>query len=179
MLRIGKILSKNRNIVIVVAIVIIFILWYFLLFARFSGQISELSAEVIRLNGIKNNDIPRLEKKLKREQHLLNSYASILPKKKEVPALLTKICLVVKNCDVNLLSFNPQNEEIKEICVNVPVRLRTRSTFGNLSCVFSNFLNMRKVVDVKSFSLTNPKLQKDGTVLIDGEFIIMTYYLKE
>jgi len=178
MLRIGKILSKNRNIVIVVAMVI-FILWYFLLFTRFSGQISELSAEVIRLNGIKNNDIPRLEKKLKREQHLLNSYVSILPKRNEVPTLLTNICLVVKNCDVNLFSFNPQKEEDRGLYISVPVRLRTRSTFGNLSRVFSNFLNMKKIVDVESFSLTNPKLQKDGTVLIDGDFILMTYYLKE
>jgi len=63
--------------------------------------------------------------------------------------------------------------------VSVPVRLRTRSTFDNLSCVFSNFLNMRKIVDVKDFSLTNPELQEDGTVLIDGDFILMTYYLKE
>ncbi|MCD6133523.1 MAG: type 4a pilus biogenesis protein PilO [Deltaproteobacteria bacterium] len=169
----------DKKIVGIIVIVVVFVLWYFLLFTHFNGRIHKLSQDVERLKRIKNSDIPQLQSKIRREKRLLNSYASILPLKNEVPALLTNICLVVKNCDVNLFSFNPQKEEDKDMYVSVPVRLRTRSTFDNLSCVFSNFLNMRKIVDVKDFSLTNPELQEDGTVLIDGDFILMTYYLKE
>lgn len=179
MSKVSEALSKNKKVIGIIVIIVVFVLWYFLLFTRFSGQIHELSADVNRLKKIENSDIPQLQSKIKREKQLLNKYASILPVKRGVPSLLTNICVVVKNCDVNLFSFNPRKEEDKGFYIGVPVRLKTRSTFGNLSRVFSSFLNMKKIVDVENFSLTNPKLQKDGTVLLDGDFILMTYYLKE
>jgi len=116
----------DKKIVGIIVIVVVFVLWYFLLFTHFNGRIHKLSQDVERLKRIKNSDIPQLQSKIRREKRLLNSYASILPLKNEVPALLTNICLVVKNCDVNLFSFNPQKEEDKVLIFFLSIRKKRK-----------------------------------------------------
>jgi type IV pilus assembly protein PilO len=178
-----KYIPLDNKIKIVIALVLIIApiaLFYFLLYSPNVKKIQGLTTQ-------KTNLIAEIEKAKKAASELENVKASIaqtealfketatlLPKDKEIPALLRNISDLGKGAGLDFLSFRPGAEVPKDFYAEIPIEIQINGPYHNMGFFLDQVSKLERIVTVDNIQMGGGR--KEGAeMLLNSNCRLKTY----
>lgn len=98
----------------------------------------------------------------------------ILPPETEIASFLNNLNTQADLVGLEILSVQPLTEESAEYYARIPVRLRLRGSFHQLSKFFYLVGNLDRIINVENIQLTNPVVDDSG-VMVQAEVLATTF----
>ncbi len=136
--------------------------WYFFLSAhleeisRISKRIPEIRQELVGLK-MKSRQLSLTKREVKAMQEILQDTIKLLPRKGDIPSVLTKISSLGNEARLDFLSFRPQKEQVKTFYAAIPVEIEFRGSFYNTFLFLYNISHISPIVHIKNLSMGNAK----------------------
>jgi len=174
-------LPTPKKILLLISFIIFFgVIWNFFILKPLNEKTAILQQELAQqqqtlqenLKASKDIDSFKQEVELVR-QELLMAQAQ-LPTKKEIPNLLTKISDLGNQCGFEFELFKPQKEEKKDFYSQLPISMKVRGTYGNVSNFFHLVSALDRIVNIGDFTIKNPKVL-DNYILLETTCQAITY----
>ena len=174
-------LPTSKKILLLISFTLFFgIIWNFLLIKPLNEKTTILQKELSQqqqtlqenLKASEDIDSFRQEVELVR-QELLKAQAQ-LPTKKEIPSLLTKISDLGNQCGFEFELFKPQQEEKKDFYSKLPISMKVRGTYKNVSNFFHLVSKLDRIVNIGDFTMKNPKVV-DNYLILETTCQAITY----
>lgn len=174
-------LDQKIKIGIAVGVVIALIAgFYFLLFAPNLETIKQLEGKRASLQ----KDVDKAEKAAKNlEQHKaelaeaekrFEQISIVLPKSREIPALLTAISDHGTSAGLDFNSFAPGNEAPKDFYAEIPIGIELTGPYHNVGYFLDQVSKLERIVTVKDIKMSSPK-QVEGEMLLKSSCNLLTY----
>ena len=174
-------LDQKIKIGIALGIVIALIAgFYFGIFAPKVETIKRLESEKASLQA----DVDKAEKAAQNlEQHQaelaeaekrFEEISIVLPKTKEIPALLTAISDHGTSAGLDFNSFTPGNETPKDFYAEIPISINVTGPYHNIGYFLDQVSKLERIVTVKDISLGGPR-QVEGEILLNTSCNLLTY----
>ncbi|MFH0727580.1 MAG: type 4a pilus biogenesis protein PilO [Pseudomonadota bacterium] len=77
----------------------------------------------------------------------------LLPEKKEIPSLLTGISQSGQDAGLEFLTFQPQNEIVKDFYAEIPVSIKVTGGYHNVAVFFDNVSRLYRIVNMKDLEM--------------------------
>lgn len=178
-----KYIPLDNKIKIVIALVLIIApiaLFYFLMYSPNVKKIQGLTTQ-------KNNLIAEIDKAKKAASELENvktsiaetealfkETATLLPKDKEIPALLRNISDLGKGAGLDFLSFRPGPEAPKDFYAEIPIEIQINGPYHNLGFFLDQVSKLERIVTVDNIQMGSGR--KEGTeMLLNSTCRLKTY----
>jgi type IV pilus assembly protein PilO len=98
----------------------------------------------------------------------------ILPPETEIASFLNNLNTQADLVGLEILSVQPLTEESAKYYARIPVRLRLRGSFHQLSKFFYLVGNLDRIINVENIQLTNPVVDESG-VMLQAEVLATTF----
>ncbi len=178
-----KYIPLDKKLKITIAVVLFLLPVVLFYFALFQPQVKESN----RLTKEKETIIKKLkaakitaanEGKLKEEleamKQLFEETATLLPKEKEIPSLLTNISALGRGSGLDFLTFKPIAEIPKDFYSEIPIEIKVRGPYHNMGSFLDQVSKLDRIVTVANINMGGPK--KDaGEMLLESSFRLVTY----
>lgn len=178
-----KYIPLDNKIKIVIALVLIIApiaLFYFLMYSPNVKKIQGLTTQ-------KTNLIAEIEKAKKAASELENVKASIaatealfketatlLPKDKEIPALLRNISDLGKGAGLDFLTFRPGAEVPKDFYAEIPIDIQINGPYHNMGYFLDQISKLERIVTVDNIQMGGGR--KEGAeMLLNSNCRLKTY----
>ncbi|RWX48996.1 type IV pilus assembly protein PilO [Candidatus Electrothrix marina] len=178
-----KYIPLDQKIKIAGVIVLVFALaagGYFFIFAPNLEKIKTLESEKTSLQA----DVDKAEKASKNlKQHeaelveaekKFEEISIVLPKTKEIPALLTSISDHGTSAGLDFNSFTPGNESPKEFYAEIPISITVSGPYHNVGYFLDQVSKLERIVTVQDITMGSPKLV-EGEMLLSSSCNLLTY----
>ena len=163
--------------VLVVALVAGF---YFFVFAPSLENIKTLETEKASLQA----DVDKAEKaaenlkqheaELAEAEKLFEEISIVLPKTKEIPALLTSISDHGTSAGLDFNSFTPGKESPKDFYAVIPISIKVRGPYHNVGYFLDQVSKLERIVTVRDITMGGPKLV-EGEMVLSSSCNLLTY----
>lgn len=170
--------DKQKFIILALIVIVLAGAWYYFFYADHSKKISSLKMEVNKMLTYKRQ-LPKIRKEYKVAQAKFKKYKQILPVKEEIPSLLVDLSTIIKSEDVSLIRFNPHSPVNKKTYMLKPIDISVVANYNNCGAVFEKVSKMKRLVRVKDFSMSSPKIIGSNNVVVNVKFNAETYYFKK
>jgi len=110
-------------------------------------------------------DLPRFRDEYEKLKARLDEALMELPNEKEIPGLLTSIATLAKNQGLDILSFIPKGEIIKDFYAEVPVEMKLSGSFHDVALFFDSIGQLPRIININNLDLDKPKTVDGKTVL--------------
>ncbi|RJO63406.1 MAG: hypothetical protein C4523_20475 [Myxococcales bacterium] len=117
-----------------------------------------------------NNNIAQLEKNLEEKKQMVGDLAQykrdveklnqdlqralkLLPNKAEIPSLLQKISSLAQKAGLEIMSFQPTPEIPQDFYAKVPVQLKIRGTFSEVTNFFDAVSKLSRIVNISGIGM--------------------------
>ena len=170
--------DKQKFIILSLIVIALAAIWYYFFYANYSRKISSLKVEVNKMLRYKRQ-LPKIRKEYKVAIAEFNNYKKILPLKEEIPSLLVGLSSIIKSEDVSMIRFNPHTPVDKKIYMLKPIDISVIANYKNCGAVFEEISKMKRLVKVKDFSISSPKIVDGDNVVVNVKFNAETYYFKK
>ena len=174
-------LPTPKKILLLISFIIFFgVIWNFFLLKPIKEKTATLQQELAQqTETLKENlkvseDIDSFTKEVEQVQEELLKAQAQLPTKKEIPSLLTKISDLGNQCGFEFELFKPQQEETKDFYSQLPIDIKVRGTYGNVSNFFHLVSALDRIVNIGDFTMKNPKVV-DDYILLETSCQAITY----
>jgi len=165
-------LPTPKKILLLISFTIFFgVIWNFFLLKPQKEKITILQQEftqqqqTLQENLKAAKDIDSFTQEVEKvRQELLKAQAQ-LPTKKEIPNLLTKISDLGNQCGFEFELFKPQQEEKKDFYSQLPISIKVRGTYGNVSNFFHLVSALDRIVNIGDFTMKSPKVVDNHLIL--------------
>jgi len=77
----------------------------------------------------------------------------LLPEKREIPSLLTGISQSGQDAGLEFLTFQPQNEVVKDFYAEIPVLIKVAGGYHNVAMFFDNVSRLYRIVNMKDIEM--------------------------
>jgi type IV pilus assembly protein PilO len=77
----------------------------------------------------------------------------LLPEKREIPSLLTGISQSGQDAGLEFLTFQPQNETIKDFYAEIPVLIKVTGGYHNVAVFFDNVSRLYRIVNMRDIEM--------------------------
>ena len=162
--------AKIKVIVAVVALIIPVALFYFLSYEPSSEKIDgllqqkqSLTAEITKAKKAAA-ELDKIKAAIKETEQLFKETANLLPKSKEIPALLRNISDLGKRSGLDFLSFKPGEETPQDFYAEIPVNIVISGPYHNVGYFLDQVSKLERIVSVNSITIGSPK--QDGPEMI-------------
>ncbi len=98
----------------------------------------------------------------------------LLPQKKEIPSLLTNISGQATSSGLDILSFKPQAERIKDFYAEIPVSISVKGQYHNVGVFLDKVSKLERIVTAENISMGTPSIEA-GEVLLSTQLSLVTY----
>ncbi len=132
--------------------------------AKVEEDSNRIELEVAEKQRIVAN-LPKFEAEVERLDVELKKALSELPDEKEIPQLLEKIADKAKESGLDVRLFRPKTEQRKDFYAEVPVEIEVGGGFHQVATFFDEVSRLERIVNIDSFSLTDPKRAESGRML--------------
>ena len=174
-------LPTPKKILLLISFIIFFgVIWNFFILKPQNEKAAILQQELaqqqqtLQENLKASKDIDSFEQEVEQvRQELLKAQAQ-LPTKKEIPNLLTKISDLGNECGFEFELFEPRKEERKDFYSQLPISMKVRGTYGNVSNFFHLVSALDRIVNIGDFIMKNPKVV-DNYILLETTCQAITY----
>lgn len=183
----GKIakLPKPQKIAFAAALIVLpLVLFYFLVYSPKSTQIQNLRHKETSLKTQlaslkrKTRELPKFEKEKHLAEMEFKAVSVLLPKRKEIPSLLTNISGLGTNSGLDFLSFRPNREIRKKFYAEIPVNIQVHGHYNDVGYFLDQISKLQRIVTVSNIRMGSPKRQGDE-ILLNTSFNLVTYRLIE
>lgn len=154
--------------------------FYFVVFAPNLEEIKKLDDKKASLQA----DVDKAEKaaenleqhqaELKEAEKRFEEISIVLPKSKEIPALLTSISDHGTSAGLDFNSFTPGSETPKDFYAEIPLSIQITGPYHNIGYFLDQVSKLERIVTVNDISLGSPK-QVEGEVLLNSSCNLLTY----
>ncbi len=183
-----KVIPLDKRIVITLFALVIILptaAFYFLHYTAKTEEIKRLESRETQLR----KEITEAKKiAAKLDEHLaemeetkrLFAEASILlPQKKDIPGLLTNISALGTNSGLNMATFSPGGERIKDFYAEIPVSIKVNGPYHNIGTFLYEVSRLQRIVSAINISLGGPSMQRGEMMLGSGINLITYRFLEE
>lgn len=161
-------------------VVALIALFYFVVLSPNLEEIKKLEKEKVSLQadvdkakkGAKN--LERHEQELKEVKQQFEQISIVLPKEKEIPALLTGISDHGTSAGLDFNSFKPGNETPKDFYAEIPISIQVTGPYHNVGYFLDQVSKLERIVTVKDIKMGGPKLV-EGEMILDSACNLLTY----
>jgi type IV pilus assembly protein PilO len=178
-----KYIPLNQKIKIAVAAAVVAALiagFYFLVFAPKSEKIkglksqkASLQADVKKAEDAAKN-LKKHEAELAEAEKRFEQISIVLPKTKEIPALLTAISDHGTSAGLDFNSFTPGNETTQDFYAEIPISIQVRGPYHNVGYFLDQVSKLERIVTVKDITIGGPQLV-EGEMLLSSSCNLLTY----
>lgn len=175
------VLSKKQKAAILAASFLIPLLLFFFIF------LSPNSKETDKLNKA-NHSLRKEIQKVGARASRLNEYKAekayvelqlkaaslLLPKKKEIPNLLTDISEQGTSSGLEFVSFTPKGEVKQQFYAIIPVSIRVKGSYHNVGMFLDKVSKLNRIVSVKSVVLSSGK-RAGNEMILSASLELVTY----
>ena len=98
----------------------------------------------------------------------------LLPKEKEIPALLTNISALGRGAGLDFLTFKPQVSVPKDFYSEIPVDIQVRGPYHNMGIFLDQVSKLDRIVTVSNITMGGPK-KESGEMLLNSSCQLVTY----
>jgi type IV pilus assembly protein PilO len=77
----------------------------------------------------------------------------LLPEKREIPSLLTGISQSGQDAGLEFLTFQPQNEVVKDFYAEIPVLIKVAGGYHNVAMFFDNVSRLYRIVNMRDIEM--------------------------
>ena len=102
----------------------------------------------------------------------------LLPQKKEIPSLLTNISALGTNSGLNMATFSPGGERIKEFYAEIPVTISVNGPYHNIGTFLYEVSKLDRIVSAININLGGGKMQR-GEMVLSSNINLITYRFLE
>ncbi len=178
-----KYIPLDKKLKITIAVVLFLlpvVLFYFVLFqpqVKESNRLAKEKASIIKklqAAKIKAANEGKLKEELAAMEQLFEETATLLPKEKEIPSLLTNISALGRGSGLDFLTFKPIAEIPKDFYSEIPIEIKVRGPYHNMGSFLDQVSKLDRIVTVANINMGGPK--KDaGEMLLESSFRLVTY----
>ena len=111
-------------------------------------------------------NLPKLKQESQQLGGLLREAVAQLPDKKEIPELLSSISSRASEAGLQILTFRPRGENLRDFYAEIPVDIVVRGGFHNVVKFFDEVGRLDRLVNIQNIGIRNPQV-KDGTLSVD------------
>lgn len=172
--------QKIKLVLPVVAIIGLLAGFYFVILAPKLEEIKKLEANRVSLQA----DVDRAEKaaknlkkheaELKEAKKRFEEISVVLPKTKEIPALLTSISDHGTSAGLDFNSFTPGSETPKEFYAEIPISIQVNGPYHNVGYFLDQVSKLERIVTVKNITMGSPR-KEEGEMLLSSSCNLLTY----
>ncbi|MCI5207332.1 MAG: pilus assembly protein PilO [Candidatus Electrothrix sp. ATG2] len=174
-------LDQKIKIGVAVAIVLLLIVGvYYFVFSpnlkkikELEGQKSSLQADVDKAQKAANN-LAQHKAELKKVEQRFEEISIVLPKKKEIPALLTGISDHGTSAGLDFNSFTPGNETPHDFYAEIPISIKVTGPYHNVGYFLDQVSKLERIVTVKDIKMGGAK-KVEGEMLLSTSCNLLTY----
>ena len=117
---------------------------------------------------------PKLQAELDATETLFNETATLLPKEKEIPSLLTNISALGRGSGLDFLTFKPLADIPKDFYSEIPVDIQVRGPYHNMGIFLDQVSKLDRIVAVSNINMGGPA-QVSGEMLLNSSCRLVTY----
>ena len=116
----------------------------------------------------------KLQAELDATKILFEETATLLPKEKEIPSLLTNISALGRGSGLDFLTFKPGADVPKDFYSEIPVDIKVRGPYHNMGTFLDQVSKLDRIVTVSNINMAGPK--KEGSeMLLNSTCRLVTY----
>ena len=120
------------------------------------------------------SELDKIKADIAATEQLFKETANLLPKSKEIPALLRNISDLGKGSGLEFVSFKPNPEIPKDFYSEIPVDIMISGPYHNVGYFLDLVSKLERIVTVNNISIGSP--QKDGPEMIVKSNVKLTTY---
>lgn len=172
--------TKFKWIIAVVLFLLPAIVFYFFYFQPQQEKKVQLASKRVTLTAelqkakVKAANRGKLQAELKAIEERFAEATLLLPKEKEIPALLTNISELGRGAGLDFLTFKPQADVPKDFYSEIPVEIKVRGPYHNMGIFLDQVSKLNRIVTVSNISMGGPK-KEAGEMLLNSSCRLVTY----
>ena len=116
----------------------------------------------------------KLQAELNATEERFAEASLLLPKEKEIPALLTNISALGRGAGLDFLTFKPQADVPKDFYSEIPVDIQVRGPYHNMGIFLDQVSKLDRIVTVSNITMGGPK-KESGEMLLNSSCRLVTY----
>jgi len=116
----------------------------------------------------------KLQAELNATEERFAEASLLLPKEKEIPALLTNISALGRGAGLDFLTFKPQADIPKDFYSEIPVDIKVRGPYHNMGIFLDQVSKLDRIVTVSNITMGGPK-KESGEMLLNSSCRLVTY----
>jgi type IV pilus assembly protein PilO len=154
--------------------------FYFVVFApklenikKLGIQKASLQADVKKAEDAAKN-LKKHEAELAEAEKRFEQISIVLPKTKEIPALLTAISDHGTSAGLDFNSFTPGNETTQDFYAEIPISIQVSGPYHNVGYFLDQVSKLERIVTVQDITMGSPKLV-EGEMLLSSSCNLLTY----
>jgi Tfp pilus assembly protein PilO len=163
---------------------ILLVALYFIYFKPKNAQLRTLRGERVKAQQevenlrLKKRQLDKIEGEIGTLDATLKELEMIIPQKREISEILTKIQDLAYDSQLNITKFVPRGEVNKDFYLEWPIPIEITGNYNNLGVFFDRLSNFSRIFIIESFSIKTLPRQTD-TSTISANFTAKTYYFPE
>ncbi|MCI5118656.1 MAG: pilus assembly protein PilO [Candidatus Electrothrix sp. LOE1_4_5] len=172
--------QKVKLVLPVVAIIGLLAGFYFLILAPKLEEIKTLEKKKVSLQAEVDKaekaaeHLEKHEAELKKAEQRFEEISVVLPKTKEIPALLTSISDHGTSAGLDFNSFTPGSETPKEFYAEIPISIQVNGPYHNVGYFLYQVSKLERIVTVKNITMGSPR-KVEGEMLLSSSCNLLTY----
>lgn len=171
---------KTKSLILAAALIIPTVLFYFFVFSpkteeqkNLTTQIDKTKAEISKaLARIK--DEPKFQRELAEVQAQFDEVVLKLPKKQEIPYLLTSISDLGRAVGLEFMSFAPGAEVQQDFYAEIPINMVLRGPYHSVGAFLDRVSKLERIVTANTIRMGTPKPDA-GEILLTSRCQLVTY----
>jgi len=157
-------------------VVLFYFLWlqpHYKNHARLTQQKTAMTQELQKAKAKAANK-GKLQAELDATEELFAETATLLPKEKEIPSLLTNISALGRGSGLDFLTFKPNADIPRDFYSEIPVDIKVRGPYHNMGIFLNQVSKLDRIVTVANINMGGPK--KEGSeMLLNSSCRLVTY----
>ncbi|HEB50613.1 MAG TPA: pilus assembly protein PilO [Desulfobulbus sp.] len=172
--------GKVKALIAIAAVLVPIALFYFLVYRPADSRIEALKKQAASMHKELQRaqkaarDLPRYEREMAETRQRFEATSILLPRDKEIPALLRNISDLGKGAGLDFLSFKPGKEIPKDFYSEIPVDISIRGPYHNMGFFLDQVSKLDRIVTVNNIKMGSPK-QDGGEMLLNSTCRLVTY----
>ncbi|MCI5130205.1 MAG: pilus assembly protein PilO [Candidatus Electrothrix sp. EH2] len=162
-------------------VIALIVLFYFFVLSPNVEKIKQLEKEKVSLQADVDkakkaaDNVEQHKKELKEVEQKFEKISIVLPKTKEIPALLTGISDHGTSAGLDFNSFKPGNETPKDFYAEIPISIQITGPYHNVGFFLDQVSKLERIVTVKDIDMSGPPEPVEGEMILSSNCNLLTY----